>query len=274
MEDTQNCRNCDRVIDVPGQKFCPNCGQATPTRRIDWRFLGHELEHSVLHMDRGVLYTLKRLMLRPGHLIRDYLDGRREGIVKPLLLLMMSAAALVLLSHYLLSGDIVGSSLTDGMRETFADNDDPTGKGAELLKAFEYTKKWFNEHITLVTLVILPLEAVALQLAFLGVRKFNYPEWLVITAFLTAQMFVVWCISVPFQRLSPDVQPVMLLLAIAYNLFSVVQLFKTYGYPRWKSVLRGLAGFGALQIVVGGLSFVVAVVLVVLVASGKIQLPG
>ena len=109
MEDTQNCRNCDRVIDVPGQKFCPNCGQATPTRRIDWRFLGHELEHSVLHMDRGVLYTLKRLMLRPGHLIRDYLDGRREGIVKPLLLLMMSAAALVLLSHYLLSGDIVGS---------------------------------------------------------------------------------------------------------------------------------------------------------------------
>lgn len=274
MLDAYHCANCGRAIDVPEQKFCPDCGQPTPAHRIDWHFLGHELEHSVLHMDRGVLYTLKRLMLRPGHLIRDYLDGRREGIVKPLLLLMMTAAALVLLSHYLLSGDIVGSSVTDGMRQAFADNNDPTGKGAELLKAFEYTKNWFNEHITLVTLLILPLEAAALQLAFLGARKLNYPEWLVITAFLTAQTFVVWCISVPFQRLSPDVQPVMFLLAIAYNLFSLVQLFKTYGYAQWKSVLRGLAGFGALQIVVGGLSFVAAVVLGVLVSSGKIQLPG
>lgn len=51
-------------------------------------------------MDRGILYTLKGLMLRPGHLMRDYLDGRRANHVKPMLLVMMMAAVVVLLTKY------------------------------------------------------------------------------------------------------------------------------------------------------------------------------
>ena len=81
MDDARDCGNCGRAMDVSGQKFCPDCGQPTPAHRIDWHFLGHELEHSVLHMDRGIFYTLKNLMIRPGHMIRDYLAGRRAGIV-------------------------------------------------------------------------------------------------------------------------------------------------------------------------------------------------
>ena len=47
-------------------------------------------------MDRGVLYTLKELMLRPGQLIRDYIEGRRAHHVKPLLLVMMVTALVTL----------------------------------------------------------------------------------------------------------------------------------------------------------------------------------
>ena len=94
------CANCDRAIAGQDQKFCPACGQPTPAHRIDWHFLGHELEHSVLHMDRGILYSLRQLMLRPGRLMRDYIDGRRGNHVKPLLLIMVSAAAVVLLNRF------------------------------------------------------------------------------------------------------------------------------------------------------------------------------
>ena len=89
MLDPGRCANCDRTIDGADQKFCPACGQPTPAHRIDWHFLGHELEHSVLHMDRGIFYSLKHLILRPGHFIRDYIEGRRARHVKPLMLIMI-----------------------------------------------------------------------------------------------------------------------------------------------------------------------------------------
>ena len=112
MLDPGRCANCDRTIDGADQKFCPACGQPTPAHRIDWHFLGHELEHSVLHMDRGILYSLKHLMLRPGHLMRDYIEGRRARQVKPLLLLMIMAAAMVFLAKYFREGDLVGSAMS------------------------------------------------------------------------------------------------------------------------------------------------------------------
>ena len=73
MSEARECANCGRAIDGVEQKFCPACGQPTPAPRIDWRFMRHELEHSVLQMDRGILYSLKELMLRPGRLMRDHL---------------------------------------------------------------------------------------------------------------------------------------------------------------------------------------------------------
>ena len=114
MLDSSRCANCDRAIDGTDQKFCPACGQPTPAHRIDWHFLGHEFEHSVLHMDRGILYTLKNLMFRPGHLIRDYIDGRRAQHVKPLLLTMVSAAFVVFLAVlFWMPNGIFGRNATD-----------------------------------------------------------------------------------------------------------------------------------------------------------------
>lgn len=65
MSEATGCANCGRAINGPAQSFCPACGQPTPMYRIDWHFMVHEFEHSVLHMDRGILYSIKELMLRP-----------------------------------------------------------------------------------------------------------------------------------------------------------------------------------------------------------------
>ena len=103
MGDASMCINCGLAVAHPEQKFCPACGPPTPVHRIDWRFLGHELEHSVLHMDRGILYSLKELMLRPGHLMRGYLEGRRAKQVKPLLLLPEMPFSIPTICHQMLS---------------------------------------------------------------------------------------------------------------------------------------------------------------------------
>ena len=259
------CADCGRAIDGAAQKYCPACGQPTPAHRIDWHFLGHELEHSVLHMDRGILYSLRNLILRPGHFIRDYIEGRRARHVKPLLLIMILAAALVFLARYFLEGDVVGASVSlggaAGARASAEGQFDP----ARLFNAFEVVSGWMNRNYAAATLLLLPLEAAAFKLAFRRVGNLNYPEWLVITAFLTAQTFVVMAFVTPVEHWFPQVRNWALLLAVAYSVFSLTQFFQPY--PRWKAVLRSLLGFGLFTLINFAFGLALAAVLLALPAQ-------
>jgi Protein of unknown function (DUF3667) len=253
------CANCDRAIDGADQKFCPACGQPVPAHRIDWHFLGHELEHSVLHMDRGIFYSLKHLMLRPGHFIRDYIEGRRAHHVKPMLLIMILAALMVFLAKYLLGGDLIGTGLSSSAATSAGGNADGTLDPARLLVAFESVKEWMNRNYTATTLLLLPLEAGAFKLVFRRIGGLNYPEWLVIVTYLTAQTFVIMALSVPLEHWYPQVRVWSLSLATLYSIFTLVQYFKDY--PRWKAALRGAFGFALFSLA----SFVVSLVLMVVV---------
>jgi hypothetical protein len=254
MLESNHCANCGRAIDGTDQSFCPTCGQPTPAHRIDWHFLGHELEHSVLHMDRGIFYSLKNLMLRPGRFIRDYIEGRRARQVKPLLLLMIMAAAIVFLAKYFLEGDLIGSAMSVG------------GTGAaRSANAFAAVKNWMNANYAVATLLLLPFEAAAFRLAFHRVGHLNYPEWLVIATFLTVQTFVVMLFLTPFQHAYPQAQIWGLSLAIVYNIFSLVLFFKEY--PRWKAVLRSLLGFGIFMVFNAVFSLVLTAVVLAMSAG-------
>lgn len=172
MQPVETCINCGRAADGAAQKFCPECGQPTPPHRIDWKFLAHELEHSVLHMDRGVLYTLKSLVIRPEHLIREYLQGQRVKHVKPFLLMLMMLTLLAVIDKY-----VLGKSLFDV----------PELAGLEIegdnTAFMQMAQEWMSNNLPLFTLLLLPLQAATLRLAFKSYREANYPEWLVITAF-------------------------------------------------------------------------------------------
>ena len=258
MLDSGVCANCDRAVGGADQKFCPACGQPTPTHRIDWHFLGHELEHSVLHMDRGIFYSLKNLMLRPGHFIRDYIEGRRARHVKPLMLIMILAAAMVFIAKYFLGGDLVGSGLTMGGTAAAGAKGGGQFDPARLVNAFKVVTEWMNHHYTATTLMLLPLEAVAFKWAFRRFGNLNYPEWLVIATFLTAQSFVIMISAAPLEYWFPQVHGWALSLVFVYTVASLTQFFKPY--PRWKSVLRSLLGFGIFMAFNFAFSFLLTVI--------------
>lgn len=260
MLDPTRCANCDLAIDGADQKFCPACGQPTPMHRIDWHFLAHEFKRSVLDMDRGILYSLKRLMLRPGHLMRDYIEGRRAQQIKPLVLLMIMSAVTVFLAKYFLEGDLIGSAISVSGADAANPNAGKSLDATRMANAFAVVKHWMNQNYTAATLLLLPLEAAVFKLAFRRVGNLNYPEWLVIATFLTAQSFVIMMFAIPFQRTFPLAQAWGMSLVLVYSVYSLTQFFK--GYPRWKAVLRSLLGLGMYLLVSGVINLVLAVVLV------------
>lgn len=94
----QTCKNCGHRFEG---KFCNNCGQTADTNRINYHDLRHQLTHSLFHIDAGLLYTSKQLFIRPGHAIREYLDGKRVNHIKPLSYILILAGFYILVCHLL-----------------------------------------------------------------------------------------------------------------------------------------------------------------------------
>lgn len=82
-----NCKSCNTEV---SSKYCPNCGHPTSIKRIDGHYIVHEIEH-VLHFERGILYTIKELFIRPGKNVRDYLTENRSRLVKPIIFIIVAS---------------------------------------------------------------------------------------------------------------------------------------------------------------------------------------
>ncbi|MCD9006560.1 DUF3667 domain-containing protein [Luteimonas sp. XNQY3] len=234
------------------QAYCPECGQPTPTRRLDWGYLRGEFQHGVLQMDRGLLYTLRGLMLRPGHFIRGYIEGRRARHVKPLVLLLTMAAVLTIAAALLNDGNVMGTVHADFSEGASSAAREKGTDPAQFLGVTQAFADWVSRHLALFTLLLLPLEAWLFKLSFRRFREISYPEWLVITSFLTAQAFVVWLVALLLQRWIPLLDQYMVPVVVIYNGLSLVQYFK--GYPRWKSVLRAAWGLVMFYVLSGFLT--------------------
>ncbi len=80
------CLNCDTPLIG---SHCHNCGQTAHVHRTLGAFF-HDLLHGVFHFEGKIWNTLPMLIIRPGILTREYIDGRRARYVSPLALFLFS----------------------------------------------------------------------------------------------------------------------------------------------------------------------------------------
>ena len=90
------CKNCNAEINSP---FCPECGQPETLKRIDRHYIMHEIQH-VLHFERGILYTIRELFIRPGENIRKFISENRSRLVKPIIFIIVSSLIYTFINHY------------------------------------------------------------------------------------------------------------------------------------------------------------------------------
>jgi hypothetical protein len=72
---------------------------AQPLKRIDAQYIVHEIQH-LLHLEKGFLYTIRELLLKPGKTIRTFLLEDRTKCVKPVIFLIFSAVIFSLIIHF------------------------------------------------------------------------------------------------------------------------------------------------------------------------------
>ena len=91
-----NCNTCNYEVAL---NYCPNCGQAAHLKRIDRHYISHEIEH-VLHFERGILYTIRELLIKPGENVRHFISINRSRLVKPIIFIIITSLIYSLITHF------------------------------------------------------------------------------------------------------------------------------------------------------------------------------
>lgn len=109
------CLNCGAVL--PGA-FCPACGQKAEARRRSLGAMAREVGSDFLGLDGRLWRTLAALLVRPGHLTRAYLDGRRTRYLRPFRLYLSASLAFFFLLSLLDPTARLERSIAEGGGDT------------------------------------------------------------------------------------------------------------------------------------------------------------
>lgn len=87
------CANCRAPLATP---YCGRCGApGLEHRPLTVRRVAGDLWTELTSVDSGTVRTLRTLLLEPGRLTRDYLDGRTRHYLSPLRVFLIGVTALV-----------------------------------------------------------------------------------------------------------------------------------------------------------------------------------
>ncbi len=76
------CTNCGHPLDM-SDKYCPNCSQANSTKKLTLKDFFDEFFSSLISYDSKLLNTLSAMVLRPGKITKDYINGKRVRYTNP-----------------------------------------------------------------------------------------------------------------------------------------------------------------------------------------------
>ncbi|UOG73600.1 DUF3667 domain-containing protein [Hymenobacter tibetensis] len=235
------CLNCNTLV---SDRFCGHCGQdAHHTHRLTLKDMPHDILHSIWHVDKGILYTLKTMVFRPGPTIRAYLAGKRVDHFRPLSLL------------FLITG--VYALLFSALHINMLPPRDPTMPEA-LYQMQASSSAFFMKYLTWCYLATVPAWALAARL-FLRRGGYNYAECLIIAAFITAINNFITLLLLPVTYLysgTPQIQTFSfyaMLLVIGYASWAYGSLLNhtTIGWLSrlWRGFLTFMLGYAMLLIV-------------------------
>ncbi len=217
----KNCLNCNQEINA---SFCPNCGQKSSVHQYSVKhFIEHDLVHGILHVDKGILYTIKMLFTTPGHTIREFIQGKRVNIFNFVTLLII----IIGVSHFL--SNYAQVTMFDIM---------PGNKG--FMKEYQDLSQKYPKLILLLTI---PFYSI-ITFFWFKKAKLNLTEHFVLNSYKTAgellfaTLFTLITIFYSNKSVLGLILGLISLLSYAYNFWFYRQFFSAYGYTKKSLIIR------------------------------------
>jgi hypothetical protein len=92
-----HCLNCGKTVHG---NYCAHCGQKTTVAKLTWKTVVEEFVHFFTHAEHSFVYTTKKMITKPGLVMRDFLEGKRQLIHKPITFVLVWGAIDKLLQSF------------------------------------------------------------------------------------------------------------------------------------------------------------------------------
>jgi hypothetical protein len=220
----ESCQNCNETITG---NFCANCGQKTNIHRYSLKhFIVHDLIHGFWHVDNGFFFTIKELFTRPGHCIREFINGKRVGYYSFVTLLVIILG----ISHFV--GEYSPVKLSDLMPESSK-------------KTMNIIEEFSNNYPKITLLLTIPFYSV---FSFFWFRKsnLNLTEHFVLNSYKTVGesiivlIFTIITVIYTNQKGLVPIYSFFMLLSLVYTFWYYKQFFSAYGYSKKSLIIRSL----------------------------------
>lgn len=209
-----NCKNCGHIIDG---KYCSHCGQNSKVDRINLPNFLSEVSESVFQINRGFLYTLRELFIRPGKSLREFLNGKRKNHVKPIAYLLTFSTL-----YFLITQVTHQNTLMNDLISGYINGSTTQAQGFKV----PIVLIWFSKNYAYASLLVLPVFSLASYLLFYKFR-INYIEHMVVNSFISGHQAVLYSLFAIAENVikSDIVEAVSLLGAISYTFWVFWQFF-------------------------------------------------
>jgi hypothetical protein len=242
-KEAHDCPTCGTHFEG---NYCPRCGQSATIGRYSFK------KAFLLFLDvwglgnRGMFRTIRDLILRPGYMIRDYLQGMQMAYFPPFkMYFLLLALNLVIdtgfnlkMENRLEKGKI---EYNEGLRKSLNLDEPATDATNPLDNPVDSSNKayeWTINHLSIVTMVFLLLFSFPLYMFFRKSPAYpglKYSEFFV-TMVYTTNMMTVYSIIVSFLGLS-------MVVDLAIYVLTIIPMKQLSGYSYWRVILNSVVAF-------------------------------
>ncbi|WP_353484164.1 DUF3667 domain-containing protein [Haliscomenobacter sp.] len=230
-----NCKNCQTEVNL---NYCPECGQPVSLNRINGHYVIHEIVE-VLICEKGILYTIRELLTRPGENIRHFLTENRSRLVKPIIFILVTSLLYTLVNHFF------------HIEEGYVQFDLGTKSSIGIIF------KWIQHDYGYANIIMGIFIAIWIKIFF---RKYDYNfyEILILLCFVMGIAMLIFTFFALFQGLTKiNLMQIAGFLGVAYCTWAIGQFFdkkKPVNFVKaFASYMLGLITFTLTAILLGTL---------------------
>jgi hypothetical protein len=241
-ENSESCKNCGAGL---SGEYCTACGQKKFDRDdLTLKEFGKEAADEIFNYDSKLLITLKYLILKPGKLTVDYLEGKQRRYIGPVRLYLIIIAVNFLVRDFDTSSPMNVEYLNSFAKIEWAQNI----LSAKLAASGKTTAEFYHsfnadviQTLSFSLYFLIFIFALILKAYFFRSGRY-YAEHLIFCLHFMSFGFLRDSAFLPLNYINPDISTIISI--ITTTLYFFIALKPVYGSTGWKRWINTLFLYG------------------------------
>lgn len=182
-----NCKNCNKTL-KDSQKFCDECGAKVIQNRLSPKILATQVNEQFISIDNKFLRTFIDLFRKPDEVINGYINGTRKKYIDVLqyfaISLTLGGIQVFLMTTFFSDALEFSPEFMQSVESMPEQKDNP-------FLGLDYND--FAQYQSLMYILMVPFSAFGTWIVyyFLGNKRFNFTEHLVINLYYSGEVIIV-----------------------------------------------------------------------------------